>query len=176
MTTNEPPTFRLIRLLLSSTISPSTFIPSAPLTFLAGPLHHRLCFPPPADMVPRRLMPASFHRHFTVISDVQAVIITHAHRPVVRHLQRLVVAYRDAPVVRHRDTLVGPLLSGPDLNRLPFTTVIFWSFPMVSVWSCFTSVVRSLSTSVSMFFWAWIYTCSLLVASSNRSSLNPLPL
>ncbi|GCZ48148.1 hypothetical protein HmCmsJML160_04604 [Escherichia coli] len=72
-------------------------------------------------MVPRRLMLLlPFHRHFTVISDVQAVIITHAHRPVIRHLQRLVITYRDAPVVRHRDTLVvAPFFSGPDLNRLP---------------------------------------------------------
>ncbi|SAG53557.1 Uncharacterised protein [Enterobacter hormaechei] len=64
----------------------------------------------------------------------------------------------------------------PTFTVWPLTTVICWLLPMVSVWSTFTSVVRLFSTSVSMFFCAWIYTCSLPVASSNRSSLKPLPL
>ncbi|GDE42619.1 hypothetical protein HmCmsJML300_02499 [Escherichia coli] len=71
-------------------------------------------------MVPRRpvlLLP--FHRHPTVISDVQAVIMTHAHRPVIRHLQRLVITYRDALVVRHYHFLVmTTFLFAPHIHRL----------------------------------------------------------
>ncbi len=115
MTTNEPLTFRLIRLLLPARyprppLSPARHSPSSP-----GPLHHQAVLSlHQTDMVPRRL--CSCFPSTVTLRSFLTYRPSHYSRSPSGHSSPAASGHYvpDAPVVRHRDTLVvAPFFSGP---------------------------------------------------------------
>lgn len=82
-----------------------------------------------------------------------------------RHLACLVVIYNLVPVIFYREMLIvryrhflvmTTFLFAPHIHRLAQPHRYLLVVTNGLVWSAFTSVVRLFSTSVSMFFCAWI--------------------